>query len=75
MSAPGAVDATRRTDLASERTELAWWRTGPAALALAVGVGRVVPGLDPGATHWPYALVGIGFCGVLPWLSPEGGVA
>jgi uncharacterized membrane protein YidH (DUF202 family) len=53
MSPPDAVDATRRTHLASERTELAWWRTGLAALAVAVGVGRVVPGLDRGATHWP----------------------
>ena len=43
------VDATRRTYLASERTELAWWRTGLTALAVALGVGRVVPGLDENA--------------------------
>jgi uncharacterized membrane protein YidH (DUF202 family) len=28
-----AVDASRRTRLANERTELAWWRTGLTALA------------------------------------------
>ncbi len=37
------VDATRRTLLASERTELAWWRTGLTALAVALAVGRVIP--------------------------------
>lgn len=56
-----AADATRRTYLASERTELAWWRTGLAALAVAIGVGRVVPGLDHGATRWPYVLLGVLF--------------
>ena len=56
-----AVDATRRTLLASERTELAWWRTGLTALAVALAVGRVVPGLDHGATRWPYEVVGIAF--------------
>ena len=55
------VDATRRTYLASERTELAWWRTGLTALAVALGVGRVVPGLDEGSTQWPYELVGAFF--------------
>jgi putative membrane protein len=40
-----AIDATRRTLLASERTELAWRRTGLTALAVALAVGRVVPGL------------------------------
>jgi putative membrane protein len=59
--APEAVDATRRTHLASERTELAWWRTGLTALAVALAVGRVVPGLDREATRWPYEVVGIFF--------------
>jgi putative membrane protein len=54
-------DATRRTYLASERTELAWWRTGLAALAVAFGVGRVVPGLDHDATRWPYEVAGVLF--------------
>jgi putative membrane protein len=56
-----AVDATRRTHLANERTQLAWWRTGLAALAVALGVGRVVPGLDHTVTHWPYVVAGVGF--------------
>lgn len=56
-----AVDATRRTYLASERTQLAWWRTGLAALAVALGVGRVVPDLNNAATRWPYVIAGVGF--------------
>jgi uncharacterized membrane protein YidH (DUF202 family) len=55
------VDATRRTYLASERTQLAWWRTGLAAIAVALGVGRVVPELDKSATRWPYVVAGVGF--------------
>src|SRR3954447_22577211 len=55
------VDASRRTYLAGERTQLAWWRTGLAALAVALGVGRVVPQLDPSATKWPYAVACVGF--------------
>src|SRR4249920_3427477 len=46
-----AVDATRRTHLANERTQLAWWRTGLTALAVALGVGRVVPELAGGGAH------------------------
>jgi putative membrane protein len=56
-----AVDATRRTLLATERTELAWWRTGLTALAVALAVGRVIPGLDRGASHWPYDVAGVCF--------------
>lgn len=55
-----AVDATRRTHLANERTYLAWWRTGVTALAASVAVGRVVPSLTHQA-RWPYAVVGAGF--------------
>ena len=58
---PKLVDATRRTHLASERTQLAWWRTGLAALAVAIGVGRVVPELDTTVTRWPYVIAGVGF--------------
>jgi putative membrane protein len=55
------VDATRRTYLAGERTQLAWWRTGLTALAVALGVGRVVPELSPHSARWPYVIAGVGF--------------
>src|SRR5262245_54682615 len=54
-------DAIRRTRLAAERTELAWWRTALTSIAVAVGVGRVVPELSGSSTEWPYVVVGIGF--------------
>jgi len=47
--------------LANERTELAWWRTGLTALAVALGVGRVVPELNHSSLRWPYVLTGVGF--------------
>jgi putative membrane protein len=53
--------ADRRTSLAVERTQLAWWRTGLTALAVAVGIGRVVPELSDSDTTWPYGAVGIAF--------------
>lgn len=60
--APGAdaPDASRRTWLAAERTWLSWWRTGLGATALAIGVGRVLPGLAGGA-RWPFRVLGIGY--------------
>jgi putative membrane protein len=54
-------DAVRRTRLAAERTELAWWRTALTSIAVAVGVGRIVPELSDKPTEWPYAVVGIAF--------------
>jgi putative membrane protein len=54
-------DATRRTQLASERTQLAWWRTGLTALAVSIGVGRLVPALDDSTVEWPYTLLGVAF--------------
>ncbi|MEK6252684.1 MAG: DUF202 domain-containing protein [Actinomycetota bacterium] len=53
--------SSRRTYLASERTQLAWWRTGLTAIAVALGVGRVVPQLNHTNHKWPYAVVGTGF--------------
>jgi putative membrane protein len=53
-------DATRRTRLANERTYLAWWRTGLTSIAVAVGIGRIVPGVTD-VTRWPYELVGAGY--------------
>jgi putative membrane protein len=54
-------DATRRTLLASERTVLAWVRTGLTILALAIGIGRVVPGVAGGGHKWAYAALGTAY--------------
>jgi inner membrane protein YidH len=54
-------DAEARTHLANERTQLAWWRTGLTALAVAVAVGRVVPELGNSPSQWPYTVIGVGF--------------
>jgi putative membrane protein len=59
-SAP-AGDASRRTRLATERTQLAWWRTGLTALAVGLAIGRVLPELAEDPKQWPYAALGVGF--------------
>ena len=51
-----------RTRMAGERTQLAWVRTGLAAIAVGVGLSRVVPLLDSGATSWPYEVLGAFYC-------------
>jgi putative membrane protein len=51
----------RQTILANERTQLAWWRTGLTAIAVALGVGRVLPDLANSGSRWSYTLVGVGF--------------
>ena len=56
-----ATDVTERTTLAGERTLLAWWRNGLAALAVAIAVGRVVPELSDTSTVWPYTLMGVAY--------------
>jgi putative membrane protein len=61
MAEPQVEDATRRTRLANERTYLAWWRTGLTGLAVAVGVGRLVPGVSPHTTRWPYEALGAAY--------------
>jgi putative membrane protein len=53
-------DPTRRTWLAAERTWLAWWRSGIAAAAAAIAVGRLVPELV-GGSQTPYVLLGAGY--------------
>jgi putative membrane protein len=53
-------DATRRTRLATERTYLAWWRSGLTALAVGLAAGKLVPELSSGAS-WPYELLGVGY--------------
>jgi putative membrane protein len=55
-----AVDATRRTRLANERTYLAWWRSGLTAFAVGLAAGKLVPELTDADT-WPYELLGLGF--------------
>jgi uncharacterized membrane protein YidH (DUF202 family) len=55
-----ALDVSRRTWLAAERTWLAWWRTGIGVGAVALAVGRFLPGLTGGA-RWPFRLLGIGY--------------
>jgi len=54
-------DATRRTRLAGERTQLAWWRTGLTSLAVGIAIGRVVPELDDSIQAAPYVALGVGF--------------
>ena len=49
-----------RSHLAGERTLLAWWRSGLAALAVALAVGRVIPALIDASKGWFIAL-GVGF--------------
>jgi uncharacterized membrane protein YidH (DUF202 family) len=53
-------DATRRTRLATERTYLAWWRTGFAAFAVSVASGRLVPAIAGGPQDL-YSLAGVLF--------------
>jgi putative membrane protein len=55
------VRPNRQTILANERTQLAWWRTGLTAIAVALGVGRVLPDLSNSGSRWSYTLVGVGF--------------
>lgn len=56
-----APDVAERTTLAGERTLLAWWRTGLAALAVAIAVGRIVPELSSIETAWPYTVMGVAY--------------
>ena len=51
----------RRTELAVERTYLAWWRTGLTGYAVALATARIVPELANTKTQWPYTVLGIGF--------------
>jgi len=49
-----------RTDMAAERTWLAWWRTALAATAGALAVGRLAPQLLHTAPV-PYVILGCGY--------------
>jgi putative membrane protein len=54
-------DASRRTWLASERTVLAWLRTGLTATAVALAVGKVIPDLRDRGTRWPFVAIGTAY--------------
>jgi putative membrane protein len=54
-------DYSRRTLLASERTYLAWWRTGLTTLTVALAAARIVPELSGSPTTWPYTVLGVVF--------------
>jgi len=55
------TDSDRQTILASERTQLAWWRTGLTAIAVALAVGRFLPDLAGSGSRWAYTVIGMGF--------------
>jgi putative membrane protein len=57
---PELADASRRTRLANERTLLAWIRSALAAFAVAIGTGKIIPGVTH-VTRWPFELLGAGF--------------
>src|ERR1700760_2625314 len=54
-------DFSRRTQLANERTYLAWWRTGIATLTVSLAVARIVPDLSDSRHRWPYTVLGVAF--------------
>ncbi len=60
MAEPNASDA-ERTTLSGERTLLAWWRTGLAAIAVGIAVGRLVPQLNTNHELWPYTVLGTAY--------------
>jgi putative membrane protein len=55
------VSEEQRTQLAVERTYLAWWRTGLTGYAVALATARIVPDLAKTRVQWPYTLLGIAF--------------
>ena len=57
---PDALDADRRTRLASERTFLAWLRSGLTAFAVSLAVGGIGPQLVDRAS-WPFVASGAAF--------------
>jgi uncharacterized membrane protein YidH (DUF202 family) len=57
---PPHASEVGNTEMAAERTWLAWWRTGLAASAGALAVGRFAPNLLQVAP-WPYVVLGCGY--------------
>jgi putative membrane protein len=62
--APAEGGADARVRLANERTYLAWGRTSLAFFALALAVGRIVPGLERSASRWPFEVIGCAYAGL-----------
>lgn len=60
MADDSMLGPSRRTVLASERTWLAWFRTGVGVSAAAVAVGGVIPRLVEGS-RWPFIVLGVGY--------------
>jgi uncharacterized membrane protein YidH (DUF202 family) len=58
---PQTRDASRRTYLAEERTLLAWWRSGLAAFAVAIGVGRLLPAVLDEDGQGPFVALGVAY--------------
>jgi inner membrane protein YidH len=54
------IEDARRTHLANERTLLAWWRTGLAAFAVAIAIGRIAPALL-NVSAAPFIALGVGY--------------
>jgi len=54
-------DYSRRTLLANERTFLAWWRTGLAALTVGLACARIIPIVGQVQAQWPYTTIGVLF--------------
>ncbi|MBJ7347406.1 MAG: DUF202 domain-containing protein [Thermoleophilaceae bacterium] len=54
------TESVRRTELAAERTWLAWWRTGIATTATAIAIGGVLPRLVEGSREL-YVALGSGY--------------
>ena len=67
------VESAHRTELAAERTWLAWWRTAVAVAAAGLGVGRLLPAVVSG-TKWPYVVLGMGYSAVALGLVIAGGI-
>lgn len=57
-STPVPGNAPRRTILAAERTQLAWWRTGFAVLAVGLAIAKIVPQLGDHDVLWPFTVLG-----------------
>lgn len=53
-----AGNAPRRTILAAERTQLAWWRTAFAVLAVGLAIAKIVPQLAGHEVLWPFTVLG-----------------